>query len=86
MVLYSDTAYSIRVTERRIADPKGRKVPGVGVAAAWSENPPERIYELNVRTASGAVTILLDPDSKLRTDDLAEIAVAVFRYAEPRLP
>jgi hypothetical protein len=85
LVLYSDTAYSIEGTEKMIADPKARKVPGVGVGAVWSEDPPERIYKLDVRTVSGTVRIMLEPDPKLRTDDLTQIAVAVFRYAEPRL-
>ncbi|MCY1142181.1 hypothetical protein OWR29_29655 [Actinoplanes sp. Pm04-4] len=86
VVLYSDTAYAIKGVERKIADPKLRKVPDVGVGAVWTEDPPEGVFALDVRTAGGTVSILLSQDPQLRSDDLAEIAVAVFRKAEPRLP
>ncbi|MBB4692831.1 hypothetical protein [Paractinoplanes abujensis] len=85
VILYSDTAYSIEGTEKRIADPKLQPVPGVGQGAVWSEDAPERIHELDVRTAGGTLRIMLDQDAQLRTDDLKEIAVAIFRHAEPRI-
>lgn len=85
-ILYSDSEYSISGTKKYLADPALRKVSGVGAGAVWDEDPAAQIWQLDVLTAHGTVRVMLDQDPNLRSDDLTEIAVEIFRYAEPRLP